>query len=71
MSGQHEIYFESFGTDGRSRGPAHRLTENATWSLVPAIQARRDGFALAWTEYAPESVEGHKGTAEVFFQSVP
>lgn len=71
VSGQHEIYFESFDANGMSRGAARRLTESSTWSLVPAIQPRRDGFALAWTEYAPESVEGHKGTAEVFFLSVP
>ena len=71
MSGQHEIYFESFDPDGRSLGPASRLTESATWSLVPAIQPRRDGFALAWTEYAPESVVTHGGTAEVFFLPVP
>ena len=71
MSGQHEIYFESFDPDGTSRGAPRRLTETAMWSLVPAIQPRRDGFALAWTEYAPESVESHQGTAEVFFVSVP
>jgi hypothetical protein len=71
MSGQHEIYFESFDPDGRSRAPAQRLTQTATWSLVPAIQPRRDGFALAWTEYEPESAEGHQGTAEVFFLPVP
>jgi hypothetical protein len=71
MSGQHEIYFESFDPDGASRGAPRRLTETAMWSLVPALQPRRDGFALAWTEYAPESVESHQGTAEVFFVSVP
>ena len=71
MSGQHEIYFESFDPNGVSQGAARRVTETQTWSLVPAIQARHDGFALAWTEYAPESVEVHNGTAEVFFQSVP
>jgi hypothetical protein len=71
VSGQHEIYFESFDASGVSRGAARRLTKSQTWSLVPAIQPHRDGFALAWTEYAPESVEVHIGTAEVFFQSVP
>jgi hypothetical protein len=71
LSGQHEIYFESFDTEGQSRGAARRLTETATWSLVPAIQPRRDGFAVAWTEYAPASTGIHNGTAEVFFLSVP
>ena len=71
MSGQHEIYFESFDPDGRSRGAAQRLTQTATWSLVPAIQPRRDGFALAWTEYAPEAVEGQTGNRGGLFLSVP
>jgi hypothetical protein len=68
--GQHELYFESFTAEGMPREPARRLTQTATWSLVPAIRPRRDGFALAWTEYAPAG-EMHDGTAEVFFTSVP
>jgi hypothetical protein len=71
MSGQHEIFFESFDATGASRDQARRLTDNATWSLVPAIQPWRDGFALAWNEYAPASVEIHDGTSEVFFLAVP
>jgi hypothetical protein len=71
LDGQHEIYFESFNTDGTTREPARRLTENATWSLVPAIQTRRDGFALAWNEYAPATEKIHDGTSEVFFLSIP
>jgi hypothetical protein len=71
LYGQHEIYFESFDANGMPREPVQRLTENATWSLVPAIQARRDGFGLAWNEYAPASVDTHGGTSEVFFVSVP
>lgn len=68
--GQHELYFESFTADGMPREPARRVTQTATWSLVPAIRPRRDGFALAWTEYSPAG-EMHGGTAEVFFTSVP
>lgn len=69
--GQHEIYFESFDANGASRDSARRLTENATWSLVPAIQPHGDGFALAWNEYAPATERIHDGTSEVFFLSVP
>jgi hypothetical protein len=71
MDGQHEIHFMSFDADGTPRQTMRRLTENASWSLVPAIQPRRDGFALAWNEYAPASVKIHDGTSEVFFLSVP
>lgn len=70
-AGQHEIYFGSFDANGALREPQRRLTQTAMWSLVPAIQPRRDGFALAWNEYAPASVEIHDGTSEVFFLSVP
>jgi hypothetical protein len=68
--GQHELYFESFTAEGVPREPPRRLTQTATWSLIPAIRPRRNGFALAWTEYSPAG-ETHDGTAEVFFTSVP
>lgn len=69
--GQPEVYFEALDATGASRGPARRLTENVTWSLVPAIRPRSDGFALAWNEYKPASVEVHIGASEVFFTTVP
>jgi hypothetical protein len=69
--GQPEVYFESFDGTGATRAPARRLTENVTWSLVPAIRPHGDGFALAWNEYRPASVEVHIGTSEVFFIAVP
>jgi len=71
ISGQHEVYFESFDATGMPRESARRLTGNTTWSLVPAIRPRGDGFALAWNEYQPESVEVHNGGSEVFFLPVP
>jgi hypothetical protein len=71
ISGQHEVYFESFDATGMPREAARRLTGNTTWSLVPAIRPRGDGFALAWNEYQPESVEVHNGGSEVFFLPVP
>jgi hypothetical protein len=69
--GQHDVFFASFDSSGAPRQPARRLTRNATWSVVPAIQPRGDGFALAWNEYAPASVEVHDGRSEVFFTTVP
>jgi hypothetical protein len=71
MASQHEIFFESFDATGVSQGSRRRVTENVTWSLVPAIQPRPGGFALAWNEYAPVSVEIHEGRSEVFFVPVP
>src|SRR5688572_17688776 len=69
--GQHEVYFESFDRSGAPREPARRITTTSAWSLVPAIRPHGIGFALAWTEYIPASVETHQGTAEVFFTLVP
>lgn len=68
--GQHEMYFETFDRTGMPREPARRLTGNTTWSLMPAIRSHGDGFALAWNEYQPETVEIHDGSSEVFFLSV-
>ena len=63
----HEIYFESFDSDGKSLGNAERLTRR---SLVPAIRAWQNGFALAWTEYSPASDQLHDGTGEIAFTLV-
>ena len=51
--GQHEIYFQPFGPDGRPMSAARRVTTNASASLIPAIVAAGDAFALAWNEYVP------------------
>jgi hypothetical protein len=69
--GQPEVYFESFDSAGASREPARRITQTATWSLVPAIRPRRNGFALLWNEYQPASVEVHIGTSQIFFSALP
>jgi hypothetical protein len=69
--GQPEVYFESFDSTGASREPARRITQTATWSLVPAIRPRGNGFALAWNEYQPASVEVHIGTSQIFFSALP
>jgi hypothetical protein len=69
--GQHEVYFESFNKTGAPRESARRITNTSAWSLVPAIRPHGTGFALAWTEYIPASLDEHQGTAEVFFELVP
>jgi hypothetical protein len=69
--GQHEVYFASFDASGTSHEEPRRITQNSTWSLVPAIRSSGRGFSLAWTEYIPASLAIHQGTAEVFFTSVP
>jgi hypothetical protein len=68
--GAHEIYFESFDTQGMPLESVRRLTRTDAWSLVPAIRPWRKGFALAWTEYRPASGKMHDGTGEVAFAVV-
>jgi hypothetical protein len=67
--GQLEIYFQPFNAAGRPLSDARRVTRNATSSLIPAIEAWRTGFALAWNEYVP-GAEGHAGTSEIAFTVV-
>jgi hypothetical protein len=69
--GQPEVYFESLDGTGAVREAAQRITQTATWSLVPAIGPRGNGFALAWNEYQPASVEVHIGTSQIFFSALP
>jgi Tol biopolymer transport system component len=69
--GQPEVYLESFDGSGTSREQARRITQSATWSLVPAIRPRGTGFALAWNEYQPASIEIHNGTSQIFFTAIP
>jgi hypothetical protein len=70
IAGAHEIYFQPFDRRQVALAPARRLTRNETWSLVPAIVAWSDGFALAWNEYRPESKVVHGGTSELAFALV-
>ena len=67
--GQHEVYFQAFDADAMPLGPARRITRNPTSSLIPAIRATRDGFALLWNEFKP-GAEAHAGTSEIAFASV-
>jgi hypothetical protein len=70
VDGGHEIYFQQFDRDGRASAPALRLTANSTTSLIPAIRPWRNGFALAWNEFAAAAAEGHGGASHVFFTLV-
>jgi hypothetical protein len=68
--GQHEIYCQDFDAMGRPRREAQRVTDNPTWSLIPAITASRDGFALIWNEFLPGNRGIHDlgGRSEIFVQ---
>jgi hypothetical protein len=67
--GQFEVYFQAFGPDGRPLGAARRVTTNGTASLIPAIVAAGDAFALAWNEYVPE-VTDTPATSQLWFTTV-
>ena len=67
--GQHEIYFQPFAPDGRSLGAARRLAATSGASLIPAIVAAGDTFALAWNEYV-RAVGDAPSTSQVSFTTV-
>jgi len=72
--GQHEVYLQSFDATGEPVGPAARLTDTSTSSLIPAIEPWQDGFALAWNEWTPVAEgEAHEagGPSEIRFVTVP
>ena len=56
-AGQHEVYFQSFGSSGNAISDPDRLTRNRSDSLIPAIQPVGDGFMLTWNEFLPDSRE--------------
>jgi hypothetical protein len=57
--GNYEVYFEPFASDGRSAGPAQRLTTTKPQSLIPSIRPWRDAFAIAWSEVTFGRNGGH------------
>ena len=67
--GQHEVYFQTFDASSQPLGSPHRITRNGTSSLIPAIRASRNGFALLWNEFKP-GLEAHAGTSEIAFAIV-
>ncbi len=71
-AGQHEIYFQLFDRTGKAIRQAQRLTHNQTESLIPAIKAFGDSFALAWNEYTPQTEDSHDGgQSEIAFVLAP
>jgi len=58
--GQYAVYFQSFDERGATHEPVRRLTSNRTDSLIPAITATADGFAIAWNEYASGGPDAHE-----------
>jgi hypothetical protein len=66
--GNYEVFFQSFDRDGHPAGQQQRLSETPTSSMIPAIEAWRDGFALAWDEVIPAPKEDAR--AEVVFTTV-
>lgn len=71
-SGSFEIYYRPFDASGDALGAQRRLTNNGTDSLIPAIRAWRNGFALAWNEVdAPvDSALDPRTRSEVMFALV-
>jgi hypothetical protein len=70
--GQFEIYFRPFAVSGDALGAQKRITDNMTNSLIPAIEAWQDGFALAWSEVTPAAGGAHDPNtrSEVLFTVV-
>ncbi|HZF31220.1 MAG TPA: hypothetical protein VE907_19045 [Gammaproteobacteria bacterium] len=71
-SGQFEIYYRPFAVSGDALGAQKRVTDNMTNSLIPAIKAWQDGFALAWSEVTPAAGGPHDPNtrSEVLFSVV-
>src|SRR5882672_5891455 len=71
-SGQFEIYYRPFAVSGDALGAQKRVTDNMTNSLIPAIKAWQDGFALAWSEVTPAAGGPHEPNtrSEVLFSVV-
>ena len=71
--GEAEVYFQAFDASGVALDVAARLTNNLTASLIPAIQAWGDGFALSWNEDVVEERGDHRsgGRSDIAFAVVP
>ncbi len=66
-AGQHEVYFQSFDSEGSALAGANRLTHNNSASLIPSIEPRAGGFMLAWNEVVPDpkGIHGHDTRSEI------
>jgi hypothetical protein len=60
--GQNEIWRQYFDARGAPSSAAHRVTDNRTDSLIPALRAFRSGFALVWTERLATAAPGDGAT---------
>ena len=71
--GEAEVYFQAFDATGVALHAAERLTNNPTASLIPAIQPRGDGFAVAWNEDVVAERGDHRsgGRSDIAFATVP
>jgi hypothetical protein len=62
-SGQHEVFFQSFGVLGDNTGEPRQITHTPSASLIPAVRPWHTGFILAWNETdLPADATGHTGT---------
>ena len=70
--GEAEVYFQTFDAAGSVLRATRRLTSNPTASLIPAIHAWDDGFALAWNEDVVEERGDHQsgGRSDIVFATV-
>ena len=72
IDGQHEIFFQTFDSEGDSLASPLRVTNTSTASLVPAIVGAGPGFALAWNEGVIGARDDHRsgGRSEIVFTQV-
>jgi hypothetical protein len=60
QDGQQELYAQTFDLNGAPLSWIERLTSTPTQSSIPAIRPWKDGFVIAWNEYAVSDVRtGH------------
>jgi len=68
-NGNYEVFFQTFDVSANALAPPRQLSDTSTNSMIPAIVAWRDGFALAWDEVAPgkDLIHNEDTRAEVVF----
>jgi hypothetical protein len=59
IGGNYEIFFQPFDAVGAPLTPPRQITATPAHSMIPAIKAWRDGFALAWDEVVPAEQGAH------------
>lgn len=68
--GNPDVWVQWFDLTGQPLVPSRRIAQ--THSLIPAIRAAGDGFALVWNEFTPGPRGGHDsdGRSEIVFTLV-